>query len=57
MPLERCAGVMPIGGDTVKVSWSKEGKAFNYSIETPKDISVSVDLSTIEALGLRPTRK
>ncbi len=57
VPLERCAGVMPIGGDTVKVSWSKEGKAFNYSIETPKDISVSVDLSTIEALGLRPARK
>lgn len=57
VPLEHCAGVMPVGDDTVKVSWSKDGKVFNYSIEAPEDISVSVDVSTIEGLGLRTTRK
>jgi hypothetical protein len=48
VPLQSCSGTMPVGRETITVSWKKEGGAFRYSWQAPKGYEVTVDTSHLK---------
>lgn len=53
VPLQTCAGTMPIGTDTVTVNWRKEGDTFFYQIAAPTGFAVNVDTSRLPLKAIK----
>jgi len=53
VPLESCSGTMPVGRDSVTVSWRKEDGAFRYRVHAPKGFDVSIDASRLPFKAVR----
>ena len=53
VPLQTCAGTLPVGGDHVTVSWRKTADTFFYSIKAPKGFDVTIDTSRLPLKAVR----
>ena len=53
VPLQRCAGAMPVGAEMLKVSWHKSGGTFYYRVEEPKGFEVTVDAARLPLKAVR----
>jgi alpha-L-rhamnosidase len=53
VPLQSCSGTMPVGQDTVTVSWRKTADTFFYHIDTPKGFTVTVDTARLPLKAVR----
>ena len=53
VPLQTCAGTIPIGADSVTVSWRKAGDTFFYRCRAPKGFEVTVDTARLPLKAVR----
>lgn len=53
VPLQTCAGTMPVGTGNVTVSWQKTGGTFSYRYSVPKGFDVTVDTSRLQQKPVR----
>lgn len=53
IPLQQCAGTVPVGDDCVSVDWRKEGECFRYRVRAPKGYDVAIDTSRLPLKAVR----
>jgi alpha-L-rhamnosidase len=53
VPLQTCAGTMPVGAGAVTVSWSKTADTFSYRYTVPRGYTVTVDTSRLPLKAAR----
>jgi alpha-L-rhamnosidase len=53
VPLQTCAGSMPVGAEAVKVSWRKADGTFFYRVDAPEGFEVSVDAARLPLKAVR----
>jgi len=53
VPLQSCAGTLPVGNDIITVSWRKAGDTLFYHVKVPRGFDVSVDVSRLSLKAMR----